>query len=80
MLNIDGVINGNYRVNLAGVDLNRQWISPSKTQHPTIYHTKQMVKKCNDEKNLVLYVDFHGHSRKKNIFMCKCLSLYIYVY
>jgi len=25
MLNIDGVINGNYRSNLAGVDLNRQY-------------------------------------------------------
>lgn len=23
MLNIDGVVNGNYRVNLSGVDLNR---------------------------------------------------------
>jgi len=31
MLNIDGVINGNYRVNLAGVDLNRQYITTSKT-------------------------------------------------
>jgi murein tripeptide amidase MpaA len=31
MLNIDGVVNGNYRVNLAGVDLNRQYITTSKT-------------------------------------------------
>lgn len=26
MLNIDGVIIGNYRCNLTGVDLNRQWL------------------------------------------------------
>ena len=26
MLNIDGVIIGNYRCNLSGADLNRQWI------------------------------------------------------
>jgi murein tripeptide amidase MpaA len=26
MLNIDGVINGNYRCNLSACDLNRQWI------------------------------------------------------
>jgi hypothetical protein len=45
MLNIDGVVNGNYRCNLAGVDLNRQWIDPSKKNHPTIYHTKQLIKR-----------------------------------
>jgi len=26
-----------------------------------------------EEKNLVLFCDFHGHSRKKNAFMCKKL-------
>ena len=40
MLNIDGVINGNYRADLSGHDLNRQYISPSKISHPTIYHLK----------------------------------------
>jgi hypothetical protein len=30
MLNPDGVINGNYRCSLAGVDLNRRWKFPSK--------------------------------------------------
>jgi murein tripeptide amidase MpaA len=45
MLNIDGVVNGNYRCNLVGVDLNRQWIDPSKKNHPTIYHTKQLIKR-----------------------------------
>jgi len=30
MLNPDGVINGNYRCSLAGCDLNRRWITPSK--------------------------------------------------
>jgi murein tripeptide amidase MpaA len=29
MLNPDGVINGNYRCSLAGVDLNRRWKNPS---------------------------------------------------
>jgi murein tripeptide amidase MpaA len=28
MINIDGVINGNTRVTLAGVDLNRCWMDP----------------------------------------------------
>jgi len=31
------------RCNLAGVDLNRQWIDPSKKLHPTIYNTKMVI-------------------------------------
>ena len=42
MLNPDGVINGNSRCSLAGVDLNRVWIDPSKKLHPTLYHTKMV--------------------------------------
>jgi len=44
MLNPDGVINGNYRCSLAGCDLNRRWKTPSKMLHPTIYHTKKLLK------------------------------------
>ena len=43
MLNIDGVVAGNYRCNLYGSDLNRQWIDPSKKNHPTIYFTKSVL-------------------------------------
>ena len=43
MLNPDGVINGNTRCNLVGVDLNRVWIEPNKKLHPTIWHTKQLL-------------------------------------
>ena len=42
MLNPDGVINGNTRCNLAGVDLNRQWMDPNKKLHPSIYHMKMV--------------------------------------
>jgi cytosolic carboxypeptidase protein 2/3 len=42
MLNIDGVVNGNSRCNLAGFDLNRCWIEPSKKLQPTIYHMKNV--------------------------------------
>ena len=72
MLNIDGVINGNYRCNLAGVDLNRNWIEPNKKLHPTIHATKQLIKRMKEERDLLLYCDFHGHSRKKNIFIYGC--------
>ena len=43
MLNPDGVINGNTRCNLSGVDLNRHWIDPSPELHPTAFHYKKMV-------------------------------------
>ena len=67
-LNPDGVINGNTRCNLAGVDLNRCWIDPSRKMQPTVYHYKQMVKKLQEDRDLFLVLDLHGHSRKKNIF------------
>ena len=69
MLNPDGVINGNYRCSLAGCDLNRRWKAPSKTLHPTIFSVKNLVKAA---KNLVMFCDLHGHSRKQNVFMYGC--------
>ena len=68
MLNIDGVINGSSRCNLAGVDLNRCYIDPSKKLHPTVYHLKAMIKKLQEDRDIFLVCDLHGHSRKKNIF------------
>ncbi len=40
MLNVDGVIYGNYRCSLLGVDLNRKWVQPNVFLHPTIYFAK----------------------------------------
>jgi len=69
MLNPDGVIVGNYRSSLCGLDLNRQWQMPSKKITPTIYYAKQMIQRLCECRDVVLYIDIHGHSRKKNIFM-----------
>lgn len=44
ILNPDGVIYGNYRSSMLGVDLNRRWKNPSKYLHPTIYYAKSMIK------------------------------------
>ena len=72
MLNPDGVINGNYRCSLAGCDLNRRWKAPSKILHPMIYHVKKLIKTFSEERELVLFCDLHGHSRRKNVFMYGC--------
>lgn len=68
MLNPDGVINGNTRCNLSGVDLNRHWLEPSPKLHPTAYHYKEMVRSMKKERDVFLVLDLHGHSRNKNIF------------
>ena len=72
MLNPDGVIYGHYRSSLLGVDLNRRWKTPSSVLHPTIYNLKKLIKAFHKERQLVLYCDLHGHSRKQNVFMYGC--------
>ncbi|XP_039075745.1 cytosolic carboxypeptidase 1 isoform X2 [Hyaena hyaena] len=73
MLNPDGVVNGNHRCSLSGEDLNRQWQSPNPDLHPTIYHAKGLLQYLAAVKHLPLvYCDYHGHSRKKNVFMYGC--------
>lgn len=64
MINPDGVIYGNYRCSLLGVDLNRRWNNPSKILHPTIYNAKQLLKMIDIERGVGVFIDIHGHSRK----------------
>ena len=75
MLNPDGVIVGNYRWSLAGVDLNRQWASPNPKMHPEIYACMTMIKKTLESRPIYLFCDVHGHSRNKNLFMYGCNQL-----
>jgi hypothetical protein len=72
MMNPDGVINGNYRCGLAGVDLNRRWKNPHEKIHPTVYHCKKLIKAFAKERKVELICDFHGHSRRKNVFAYGC--------
>ncbi|KAJ3145766.1 Cytosolic carboxypeptidase 1, partial [Irineochytrium annulatum] len=73
MLNPDGVINGSHRCGLAGTDLNREWKSPDKTRSPSIYWTKLLWKHLVDSGHRPLVAcDFHGHSRRKNVFIFGC--------
>ena len=44
MVNIDGVVNGNYRCNLSGVDLNRVWNNPIRDTHDAIYYIKDLIR------------------------------------
>ncbi|XP_064220954.1 cytosolic carboxypeptidase 2 isoform X1 [Aotus nancymaae] len=72
MLNPDGVIVGNYRCSLAGRDLNRRYKTILKESFPCIWYTRNMIKRLREEREVLLYCDFHGHSRKNNIFLYGC--------
>ena len=60
VLNPDGVVVGNYRCSLAGLDLNRMWKDPSKRLTPTVWHAKQMMKRLSEDRELVLFCGAMG--------------------
>uniref|UniRef100_A0A8D2PKX5 ATP/GTP binding protein like 2 n=1 Tax=Zosterops lateralis melanops TaxID=1220523 RepID=A0A8D2PKX5_ZOSLA len=81
MLNPDGVVVGNSRCSLAGRDPNRAYgmalpgSFPTSRMGPLLWQcwwpypdTCRMLA----EQEVVLYCDFHGHSRKNNVFMYGC--------
>jgi len=43
MTNPDGVIAGNYRCSLSGIDLNRKWDNPNEDTEPEIVGIKKVV-------------------------------------
>jgi len=65
MLNPDGVIAGNYRVGYSGQDLNRHFAKPDSLLHPEICAIKKIIR----GKDVLGYLDLHGHSKKKCVFI-----------
>ncbi|XP_069685822.1 cytosolic carboxypeptidase 1-like isoform X2 [Periplaneta americana] len=74
MLNPEGVINGCHRCGLSNEDLNRRWSRPDPNLHPVIYHTKGLLEYCVRvlKKSPFVFCDYHGHSRRKNVFLYGC--------
>ncbi|XP_029675008.1 cytosolic carboxypeptidase 1-like isoform X2 [Formica exsecta] len=74
MLNIEGVVNGCNRYGLTNEDLNRRWSNPNQVYHPVIYHTKGLMEYCARvlQRPPHVFVDYHGHSRRKNVFLFGC--------
>ena len=87
MINVDGVIVGNYRTSLSGNDLNRRYLEPNRKLHPEIFAIKTLMSdlvsgkyRSNwgsavkeiptfQEEDIHAFIDMHGHSRKKNVFI-----------
>ena len=79
MMNVDGVIYGNYRFNIKGKDMNRLWFasllnSVDECDKSSLYINNiiDMIKKTLRSRNIFLYCDFHGHSGKQNFFIYGC--------
>eukprot|EP01105_Mastigella_eilhardi_P008034 TRINITY_DN1983_c1_g1_i1.p1 TRINITY_DN1983_c1_g1~~TRINITY_DN1983_c1_g1_i1.p1 ORF type:complete len:606 (+),score=141.94 TRINITY_DN1983_c1_g1_i1:889-2706(+) len=73
MINPDGVAEGNSRCSSQGLDLNRSWETPTPETCPTVFYAKKLMTELVNEGNpLVLYVDIHGHMRKRNVFLYGC--------
>jgi len=72
MLNVDGVIVGNYRCSLSGHDLNRRYHNPDARKHAEIYMLKKVVQGIKETQNIALYIDYHGHSCKAGFFFYGC--------
>ena len=69
MLNIDGVVLGNHRLNLAKLDLNRNWKDPAILECPTILAFKSLVASLKSQPSDVFcFLDLHAHSKKYNCF------------
>jgi len=55
-MNIDGSILGNLRVNALGINLNREWATPSIENSPEVFYVKEKMKEIGMDFNL----DVHG--------------------
>ena len=43
MINVDGVIVGNYRTSMSGNDLNRRYLEPDSRLHPEVWSIKHLI-------------------------------------
>jgi hypothetical protein len=81
MINVDGVIIGNYRASMSGNDLNRRYNNPDQRLHTEVCLIKSMIHELINGKkgqtigpqildeDIMCFADMHGHSRKKNVFV-----------
>ena len=72
MINIDGVIYGNFRCDITGVDLNRRWKDTPKILYPQIYDIKKKISGYRAKAKVDCVYDLHGHSKNYNIFAYSC--------
>ena len=70
-MNPDGAVCGNLRTNAAGVNLNREWMSPSPDRSPEVV----AVKNAMHETGCNLFLDIHGDESLPYVFVAGCEML-----
>lgn len=67
-MNPDGSINGSQRSNAAGINLNREWVTPSIERSPEVKHVKDLIK----QSGVNLFLDIHGEETLPYTFVMGC--------
>ncbi|MDR6964547.1 M14 family metallopeptidase [Shewanella putrefaciens] len=67
-MNPDGSVRGHLRTNAVGVNLNREWQSPSLEKSPEVYHVVNKMKQIGVD----LFYDVHGDEGLPYVFLAGC--------
>ena len=67
-MNPDGSVHGNLRVNSLGVNLNREWNSPSIDKSPEVYFVREKILKVGVD----MFFDIHGDESIPYVFTAGC--------
>lgn len=67
-MNPDGGVRGHLRTNAAGVNLNREWQTPSLEKSPEVYHVVNKMQQT----GVNLYYDVHGDEGLPYVFLAGC--------
>ncbi len=68
-MNPDGVLAGNQRVNLAGLDINRQWTAALPSTAPTVLAAQDRIRSYRDAgRTIRILIDFHSAPTSRSNF------------
>lgn len=67
-MNPDGSVRGHLRTNAIGVNLNREWDTPSLEQSPEVFHVRNKM----DETGVDMFLDVHGDEALPFNFVAGC--------
>jgi len=74
MVNVDGVIYGNFRCDINGNDMNRRWRQPHKIFQGAIVQLRRKLETLQSDQGFEFFFDLHGHSKKLNTFCYSCIK------
>lgn len=71
MVNVDGVIVGNSRVDIGRIDLNKHWATTTNLDSPTLFVLRELIQDYVIEQKYTLkfIMDIHGTSKQPNFFL-----------